>query len=90
MYSCREWGLLSNLPKISVMEGSPTNRADLRSVKVNLARTVILLSAMVGVKKCSIIFLKIFFNISASRQNRACVGGQGNNHVCFEHQVDVI
>ena len=43
----REWGLLSNLPKISVMEGSPNNRADLRAVKVNLARTVILLSAMV-------------------------------------------
>lgn len=44
---CREWGLLSNLPKISVMEGSPNNRGDLRAVKVNLARTVILLSAMV-------------------------------------------
>ena len=46
-YVSREWGLLSNLPKISVMEGSPTNRADLRAVKVNLAKTVILLSAMV-------------------------------------------
>ena len=47
LFAPREWGLLSNLPKISVMEGSPTNRADLRAVKVNLAKTVILLSAMV-------------------------------------------
>ena len=29
---------MSNLPKISIMEGSPNNRADLRAVKVNLAR----------------------------------------------------
>ena len=43
----REWGLLSNLPKISVMVGNPTNRADLRAVKVNLAKMTILLSAMV-------------------------------------------
>ena len=42
----REWALLSNLPKISIMEGNPNNRADLRAVKVNLARTVIILSAM--------------------------------------------
>ena len=44
---CREWKLLANMPKISVMDGSPSNRADLRSVKVNLCRTCIILSAKV-------------------------------------------
>ena len=30
----REWMLLRNLPKISVMDGNPLNRADIRAVKV--------------------------------------------------------
>ena len=42
-----EWKLLANMPKISVMDGSPANRADLRAVKVNLCRTCIILSAKV-------------------------------------------
>ena len=33
----REWGLLRNMPKISVMNGNPLNRADIRAVKVSLA-----------------------------------------------------
>ena len=37
--------LLRNLPKISLLEGSPLNRADLRAVNVNLCRTCILLSS---------------------------------------------
>jgi len=41
----QEWPLLRNMPKISVMDGSPMSRADLRSVKVNLCRTCIILSA---------------------------------------------
>lgn len=56
----REWGLLRNMPKISIMDGSPLNRADIRAVKVtcpisssifflllqvNLCRTCVLLSA---------------------------------------------
>ena len=41
----REWPLLRNLPKISLVEGSPLNRADLRAVNVNLCRTCILLSS---------------------------------------------
>ena len=36
---------MRNLPKISLMEGSPLNRADLRAVNVNLCRTCILLSS---------------------------------------------
>ena len=43
----REWKLLANMPKISVMDGSPSNRADLRAVKVNLCRTCVILSAKV-------------------------------------------
>ena len=31
----REWGLLRNMPKISVMNGNPLNRADIRAVKVS-------------------------------------------------------
>ena len=29
-YCCREWSLLKNLPKISVLDGCPMSRADLR------------------------------------------------------------
>ena len=43
--NCREWGLLRNLPKLTVIDGSPLNRADLRAVKVNLCRSCIILSA---------------------------------------------
>ena len=43
----REWPLLRNLPKVSMMEGSPMNRADLRAAKVNFCRTCIVLSAKV-------------------------------------------
>ena len=43
--TCREWKLLKNLPKISVVDGSPLNRADLRAVKVNHCRNCIILSA---------------------------------------------
>ena len=32
----REWGLLRNMPKISIMNGNPLNRADIRAVKVKL------------------------------------------------------
>ena len=44
---CREWYLLRNLPKISVLDGDPLSRADLRAVKINLSRTCIVLSAKV-------------------------------------------
>ena len=47
VFYLREWKLLANMPKISVMDGSPSNRADLRAVKVNLCRTCIILSAKV-------------------------------------------
>ena len=43
----REWPLLKNLPKMSVMEGSPMNRADLMALKIKVCRTCILLSAKV-------------------------------------------
>lgn len=46
----REWHLLKNLPKISIMEGSPMSRADLRALKIKLCRTCILLSAKVPEK----------------------------------------
>ncbi|XP_023325746.1 calcium-activated potassium channel slowpoke [Eurytemora carolleeae] len=44
-YVKREWYLLRNLPKISVLDGDPLSRADLRAVKINLSRTCIVLSA---------------------------------------------
>ena len=45
---CREWYLLKNLPKISVMEGSPMSRADLRALKIKLCKTCVILSAKVA------------------------------------------
>ena len=45
----REWYLLKNLPKISVMEGSPMSRADLRALKIKLCKTCVILSAKVTV-----------------------------------------
>ena len=44
----REWYLLKNLPKISVMEGSPMSRADLRALKIKLCKTCVILSAKVA------------------------------------------
>merc|ERR1719507_2831834 len=46
-YIRREWKTLQNLPKISVLNGSPLSRADLRAVNVNLSDMCIILSAKV-------------------------------------------
>jgi len=40
-----EWRLLRNLPKLSVLDGSPLNRADLRAVKIDMCRLCVILSA---------------------------------------------
>ena len=45
LFLTREWPLLRNLPDVTVLGGSPINRADLRAVKVNLCRSCIILSA---------------------------------------------
>jgi len=37
-YLKKEWKMLQNLPKISVLNGSPLSRADLRAVKIDLCR----------------------------------------------------
>ena len=47
-YVAREWDSLSNLPRISVLHGSPMCRADLRSVNINLCDLCIILSARVS------------------------------------------
>merc|ERR1719516_679102 len=46
-YIKREWKTLQNLPKISILNGSPLSRADLRAVNVNLCDMCIILSAKV-------------------------------------------
>merc|ERR1719362_1582987 len=46
-YLRREWKMLQNLPKISVLNGSPLSRADLRAVNVNLCDMCVILSAKV-------------------------------------------
>jgi potassium large conductance calcium-activated channel subfamily M alpha protein 1 len=46
-YIRREWKTLQNLPKISVLNGSPLSRADLRAVNVNLCDMCVILSAKV-------------------------------------------
>merc|ERR1719347_1115519 len=46
-YLRREWRTLQNLPKISILNGSPLSRADLRSVNVNLCDMCVILSAKV-------------------------------------------
>eukprot|EP00091_Calanus_sinicus_P002022 TRINITY_DN12050_c0_g1_i2.p1 TRINITY_DN12050_c0_g1~~TRINITY_DN12050_c0_g1_i2.p1 ORF type:complete len:573 (-),score=160.76 TRINITY_DN12050_c0_g1_i2:651-2369(-) len=46
-YIKREWKTLQNLPKISVLDGSPLSRADLRAVNVNLCDMCVILSAKV-------------------------------------------
>merc|ERR550534_2473288 len=47
-YIKREWKTLQNLPKISILDGSPLSRADLRSVNVNLCDMCVILSAKVA------------------------------------------
>jgi len=46
-YIRKEWKTLQNLPKISVLNGSPLSRADLRAVNVNLCDMCAILSAKV-------------------------------------------
>jgi len=46
-YLRREWKMLQNLPKITVLNGSPLSRADLRAVNVNLCDMCVILSAKI-------------------------------------------
>merc|ERR1719347_2132507 len=47
-YIKREWKTLQNLPKISILDGAPLSRADLRSVNVSLCDMCVILSAKVS------------------------------------------
>ncbi|KAK3091427.1 hypothetical protein FSP39_019809 [Pinctada imbricata] len=44
-YIKREWKTLQNFPKITILPGSPLNRANLRAVNVNLCDMCVILSA---------------------------------------------
>nr|XP_022313803.1 calcium-activated potassium channel slowpoke-like isoform X16 [Crassostrea virginica] len=44
-YLEREWRTLQNFPKITILAGSPLNRANLRAVNVNLCDMCVILSA---------------------------------------------
>ncbi|XP_076443664.1 calcium-activated potassium channel slo-1-like isoform X2 [Babylonia areolata] len=44
-YLQREWKSLQNFPKLSVLPGSPLNRANLRAVNVNLCEMCVIVSA---------------------------------------------
>ncbi|XP_064622887.1 calcium-activated potassium channel slo-1-like isoform X8 [Lineus longissimus] len=44
-YIRREWKTLQNFPKISILTGSPLNRANLRAVNINLCDMCVILSA---------------------------------------------
>ncbi|KFD54423.1 hypothetical protein M514_04766 [Trichuris suis] len=46
-YLKREWRTLYNLPKISILQGSPLSRADLRAVNINNCDMCVILSARV-------------------------------------------
>ncbi|XP_054711978.1 calcium-activated potassium channel slowpoke-like [Uloborus diversus] len=46
-YLRREWKMLQNLPKISILNGSPLSRADLRAVNINLCDMCVILSAKI-------------------------------------------
>ncbi|XP_035205045.1 calcium-activated potassium channel slowpoke-like [Stegodyphus dumicola] len=46
-YLRREWKMLQNLPKISILSGSPLSRADLRAVNINLCDMCVILSAKI-------------------------------------------
>ncbi|PAV65541.1 hypothetical protein WR25_00823 [Diploscapter pachys] len=46
-YLRTEWKTLYNLPKISILDGSPLSRADLRAVNINLCDMCVIVSARV-------------------------------------------
>uniref|UniRef100_A0AC35TLF4 BK channel n=1 Tax=Rhabditophanes sp. KR3021 TaxID=114890 RepID=A0AC35TLF4_9BILA len=46
-YLRREWKTLHNLPKISILNGSPLSRADLRAVNINLCDMCVIISARI-------------------------------------------
>ena len=64
-----EWMLLRNLPKISVLDGSPLSRADLRAVKIDMCRLCVILSAKVTTLRTAsyykqhVTFIHFIFNL---------------------------
>uniref|UniRef100_A0A5S6QWD3 BK channel n=1 Tax=Trichuris muris TaxID=70415 RepID=A0A5S6QWD3_TRIMR len=46
-YLRREWKMLQNMPKITVLNGNPLSRADLRAVNVNLCDMCVIISARI-------------------------------------------
>jgi potassium large conductance calcium-activated channel subfamily M alpha protein 1 len=46
-YLKREWKTLHNLPKISILNGNPLSRADLRAVNINLCDMCVIVSARI-------------------------------------------
>ncbi|KAH7730180.1 calcium-activated potassium channel transcript variant 4 [Aphelenchoides avenae] len=46
-YLKREWKTLHNLPKISILNGNPLSRADLRAVNINLCDMCVIISARI-------------------------------------------
>ncbi|XP_075790825.1 calcium-activated potassium channel subunit alpha-1 isoform X2 [Pelodiscus sinensis] len=44
-YLKREWEMLHNFPKVSILPGTPLSRADLRAVNINLCDMCVILSA---------------------------------------------
>ncbi|VDO98814.1 unnamed protein product [Soboliphyme baturini] len=46
-YLKREWKMIHNLPKISILNGNPLSRADLRAVNINVADMCVIISARI-------------------------------------------
>lgn len=46
-YLKHEWKTLHNLPKISILNGNPLSRADLRAVNINLCEMCVIISARI-------------------------------------------
>ena len=78
----REWYLLKNLPKISVMEGSPMSRADLRALKIKLCKTCVILSAKVNY---STHLLVLFFSLFISKSLESIVSIMSLFVCCFHN-----
>src|SRR5262249_43077744 len=46
-YLKHEWKTLHNLPKVSILNGNPLSRADLRAVNINLCDMCVIVSARI-------------------------------------------
>lgn len=97
----KEWKTLCNFPKLTILDGSPLNRANLRAVNINLVDMCVILSArrpsnlddtsLVDKEAilCSLNIKAMMFDDAATTSIAAQVGQNSNSSKIFTHGSDI-